>query len=40
MKRYKQTKAAILSALDDGPLWTEEIIARVDAPRICIRFAL
>ncbi len=38
--RYKQIKAAILKELENGPLWTDELRMKIDAPYICIRFAL
>ena|GEM_PF-5761292 len=40
MMRYKQIKAAVLKELQNGPLWTDELRAKIDAPYICIRFAL
>jgi hypothetical protein len=40
MMRYKQIKAAILKELENGPLWTDELRTKIDAPYICIRFAL
>ncbi len=40
MMGYKQIKAAILKELENGPLWTDELRTKIDAPYICIRFAL
>jgi hypothetical protein len=40
MMRYEQIKAAILKELENGPLWDDELRTKIDAPYICIRFAL
>ena len=40
MMRYKQIKAAILKELENGPLWEDDLRTKIDAPYICIRFAL
>jgi hypothetical protein len=40
MMRYKQIKAAILKELENGPLWDDVLRTKIDAPYICIRFAL
>jgi hypothetical protein len=40
MMGYKQIKAVILKELENGPLWTDELRREIDAPYICVLFAL
>jgi len=40
MMRYKQIKAAILKELENGPLWDDVLRTKIDAPYLCMRFAL